>query len=112
MRPRLRLAWWWAPILLFVGLVAGGLLAPDAHAEPAKAINAAAVCAVLETRPTADGVTKIIAELVKEAGIGPDVAFRGVSVAVAVQCPSLLPALSAFIDRYSAPPEFARGYIA
>ena len=34
MRPRLRLAWWWAPIILFVGLVAGGWLAPDANATP------------------------------------------------------------------------------
>jgi hypothetical protein len=82
-----------------------------AKAEP-RAINAAAVCAVLETHPTVEGVTAIIREVVKESGATPEVAFRGVTVAIAVQCPNLLPVLSAFIDRFSGPPELKQGYIA
>lgn len=36
---RLRLPWWFAPIILFVGLVAGGLLAPDARADSGQLVD-------------------------------------------------------------------------
>jgi hypothetical protein len=61
MRPRLRLAWWWAPIFLFVGLVAGGLLAPDAHATP---VDDVTFLQVLDER----GITYPSASKVIEAG--------------------------------------------
>jgi hypothetical protein len=110
MRPRLRLPWWTAPIILFVGLVAGGLLAPDAHADPS--IDANTVCAALEHTPTVDGVTRVIGDTVKDTGLEPSVAFQAVTIAVALKCPDLFPVLRKFTEAYQPAPEFRQGYIA
>ena len=103
MRPRLRLAWWWAPIILFVGLVAGGLLAPDANATPIDnyaAINAGPICEVLDDFPTIAGVTGIIQGVIEDSGFSPYDAGRTIATAVIAHCPEHLPVLKRFVAVY------------
>jgi hypothetical protein len=104
MRPRFRLAWWWAPIILFVGLVAGGLLAPDAHASPVEdyaAINAGRVCATLDDFPSVAGVTGVVQGVMEDGGFTPYDAGRIVGMAVMGWCPEHLPELRRFVAVYS-----------
>jgi hypothetical protein len=103
-RPRLRLAWWWAPIILFVGLVTGGLLAPDANAEPIDnyaAINAGRICATLDDYPTIAGVTGVLQAVMEDSGFGPYDAGRTVATAVMASCPEHLPVLQRFVAVYA-----------
>lgn len=111
----MRFPWWFAPIILFVGLVAGGLLAPEAHAGPAEdyaVVNAGRVCAVIEAHPTVDGVTGVLAGVIADSGFSPYQAGRIVGMAVMMDCPEMLPVLQQFVDRYAPAPEFKQGYIA
>lgn len=75
-------------------------------------IDAAEICTQVAANPTANGITTILAQVVKDTGVEPSVAFRGVTVAVAFQCPDLLPALQKFMDAYQPTPEYRQGYVA
>jgi hypothetical protein len=104
---RFRLPWWSAPIIIFTGIVLGGLLCPNARADDRvdnyAATNALRVCTVLDSFPTFAGIEGIADAIHFNDGFNYSEAGRIERLAVTAACPRHTGLLDDFVAAYGTP---------
>jgi hypothetical protein len=95
--------WVWAPLLIFVGITVGGLLAPPANATPADSYTALewpVICKALSDNPSLVSVTSLFRAIIKDTGFSVEDTAKVVVQSVEVFCPENRPVLERFVRVY------------